>query len=213
MIERTFDRLVEFDEASKQYPIRTLVTASAPRSYTWSCDVYLDQGREGACVGFGWSHEAAARPDVRTVTYTSAMNLYRRAKELDQWAGTDYEGTSVLAGAKAAREKGYLSEFRWAFGLEDLIMAVGYKGPAVLGLNWYPGMYEPDANGFLRPTGTQLGGHCLIANGVSIKNEKFRVHNSWGPDWGLGGDAFISFDDMRTLLRQDGEACIPVVRG
>ena len=62
---RVFDRLVQFDERSRAFPIRALIDADAkPRSYTWQCPVWLDQGTEGACVGFGVSHEAAARPEI-----------------------------------------------------------------------------------------------------------------------------------------------------
>lgn len=62
------DRLVQFDERSRGYGIVPLLEAqdkTQPRSYTWGCDIRtLDQGREGACVGFAWAGEAAARPVV-----------------------------------------------------------------------------------------------------------------------------------------------------
>lgn len=207
------DRIVQFDEESRQYPIRTLVAAKKPRSYTWRVNSWLDQGSEGACVGFSWSHELAGRPkEVQGVTNYTAQAVYKRAQQIDEWFGEDYEGTSVLAGAKAVQENGYMKEYRWAFGLDDLILAVGYQGPAVLGVNWYEGMYEPDAKGFLHVTGDIVGGHAIICNGVNIKKQYFTLHNSWGKDWGENGECKISFDDMRTLLAQYGEACIPIVR-
>lgn len=213
--DRKLDRVVEFDEASKQWPIRTLLDTEYPRSYTWRCLQCLDQGHEGACVGFGWTHEALAYPkSIPNLTNEHARAFYKRAQQLDNWPGEEpqYSGTSVLAGAKTALELGYIKEYRWAFGLNDLLVAVSRHGPAVLGVNWYEGMYDTDSKGMLHVTGEQVGGHCILAVGVSIKYKTVTLHNSWGPEWGVNGKAKLSWDDMARLLAEDGEACIPVVR-
>lgn len=209
------DRLVEFDERSRNYPIRQLLAAEPrpPRSYTWRCTPTLDQGREGACVGFAWAHEAAARPVVIPgVDEAGAFALYRLAQTLDQWPGEAYQGTSVLAGAKAATQLSQLFEYRWAFGLADTLEAISYRGPAVLGVNWYEGMFRPYDDGFLRPSGAAVGGHAILAKGVSVKRQAVLLHNSWGAGWGSNGEAWLSFEDLGRLLAEDGEACIPVRR-
>lgn len=206
------DRIVEFDETSREFPIRTLVPKK-PRSYTWRCDAWLDQGREGACVGFSWSHELAARPKpVGGLTDDFAHAVYKRAQKLDQWPGETYSGTSVIAGAKAVQELGYVGEYRWAFGLDDLILAVGYAGPAVLGVNWYEGMFRPDEKGYIHPSGNLSGGHAILCHSVNVKKRYFKLHNSWGSDWGNKGECFVSFDDMDRLLKEQGEACVPIQR-
>jgi hypothetical protein len=92
-------------------------------------------------------------------------------------------------------------------------MAVGWKGPCVLGINWLEGMEEVDKRGFIHATGHALGGHAILCNGISVKGQYYRLHNSWGPKWGFGGECFISWDDMKNLLKDEGEACIPVRRG
>lgn len=207
-------RRVEFDERSRQFPIRTLIRgAPQPRSYTWKCPVTLDQGFEGACVGHAFAHEAAARPvKVRDISEAIATEVYSRARQLDQWEGENYDGTSILAGAKACVERGWYREYRWAFNFEDVLLTLGYRGPVVLGLNWYEGMAEVDERGFLQVAGRVLGGHAILANGVNLSLKAVRLHNSWGPGWGHNGEAFISFDDLRRLLSEDGEACIPIGR-
>lgn len=218
-----FDRLPEFDERSRAYPIRALLSSEqleAPaRSYTWSVPVSLDQGTEGACVGFAWAHEVAARPAANPrISGAYARAIYHRARQLDQWAGEGYEGTSVIAGAKATTELAELAEYRWAFGLDDLARAVAYKGPAVLGLNWYTGMLAPDSEGRIRPTGQIEGGHAILLPRVT--GERYRVagarrrlyvYNSWGRRGGWPW-AWLSWDDAERLLHEDGEACIPVRR-
>lgn len=210
---RMLDRVVHFDERSRNYPIRELLATAAPRSYTWACKPHLNQGSEGACVGFAWAHELAARPVVvPNVDNTAALKVYHEAQTLDEWPGEDYDGTSVLAGAKAVQADGYMPEYRWAFSLDDLILAIGNHGPAVLGINWYNDMFNPSLMGWVKPTGGIAGGHAILARGVNIKKRYVTLRNSWGISWGCLGDCKISFDDLEFLLNDNGEACIPVQR-
>lgn len=206
---RTFDWVSSHDERSRSFPIRGRVEWP-PRSYTWACRTNLDQGVEGACVGFAWAHELAARPKVVEVSATTAYRLYGRARQLDVWPGETYEGTSVLAGAKAVRELGHIVEFRWSFNVTDLAFGVGHAGPAVLGLDWYESMMYPDAAGRVEVAGDVVGGHAILCRAVSVKRREFLLHNSWGSDWGVNGGCWVSFDAMERLLADHGEACFPV---
>lgn len=213
MLERKLDRVVKFDEKSRKYPIRAIISHTTPRSYTWKCDTWLDQGTEGACTGFSVTHEAASKPiPVKNLTNDIAFSIYHRARQLDEWDGEDYEGSSVLGAIKAATEKGWYSEYRWAFGVDDLALAVSRKGPAVLGINWYTGMFDADSNGFISVNGNLAGGHAILCNGYNVKGNYFILHNSWGKDWGVNGECKISYADMSRLLKEQGEACIPISR-
>lgn len=217
------DRIPQWDPENLRYPIRTIVAALPPRSYTWSLQGYLDQGNEGACVGFSFGQELRARPRIAGWVDASYAreSIYWEAQKIDPWSGgsypgasPEYEGTSVLAGAKVCQDLGHFREYRWALNLNDLILAIGYKGPAVIGINWYTGMFRPDSTGLIKPTGGVAGGHAILVRGVSLKLKRFRLSNSWGQDWGLNGDCFVEFDDMERLLfvDTDAEACIPVER-
>lgn len=231
------DRLVQFDERSRAFRAVEGIEDRPFRSYTWSCDVYHDQGREGACVGYAWTHELAARPKVVRRPREFAQQIYRRAQQIDYWPGEDYEGTSVIAGVKAIGEiknsngAPLVSEYRWAFGIQDVVKTIGYKGPLVLGIEWHYNMYFPGTNGFIEPTGGVVGGHAILAKGVKVVEKEtdftygtidwnnvdldksyVRLHNSWGTSYGKGGDAFITLRNLDTLLQADGEACIPTKR-
>ena len=208
------DRLVSFDERSRAFPIRAALEPElAPRSYDWGLTLRLDQGSEGACTGFAVTHEAAAEPvPVPGLTETDALAIYRRARELDEWPGEAYSGSSVLAAVKAGVERGWYSEYRWAFGLDDLILAVGWNGPAVLGIPWYDGMSRVDNLAHIHVEGAVAGGHAILTDAVDIEGRRFKLVNSWGADWGWHGICWIGFDDLDRLLHEQGEAAIPVAR-
>jgi hypothetical protein len=238
--DRRLDRIFQPDKRNANYPIRTLLAGTkAPRSYTWAVKHWFDQGQEGRCVEFAICHELAARPAVVPVDsileILDGRLIYWPAQREDYWPGgsypgaePQYEGTSVLAGMQVAKRLGFFKEFRWAFSLEDLVLAIGYKGPAVLGVNWYTGMFNTHADGFIKVQGSIGGGHAILAHSVKIVwkagattqtwadvdlNRSYIVlWNSWGPEWGTNGTAKISLTHMGRLLAEDGEAAIPVLR-
>lgn len=221
-MERILDRTRHVDLRSLNYPVLTPRNYK-PRSYTWSNGgVVLDQGAEGACVGFGWAHELAARPSVvKAVDAFKALEIYREAQKIDEWAGEAYEGTSVLAGAKIAQSKGYITEYRWCLTIEDLVVALGYHGPVVIGVDWYNGMFNVNAEGFLKPTGGIAGGHCVMLNMISLKklpdgnidylSSYVGGVNSWGGDWGVNGRFKIALIDMMMLF-PGGDFAVPMGR-
>ncbi len=208
------DRVPQFDARSWSFPIRELLEQEKrrPRSYTWPCSTWLDQGREGACVGFAWAHELAAAPTRIETGEAEARVIYREAQQIDPWPGENYEGTSVLAGAQVVQRYGHMAEYRWAFGLQDVVDTVGAYGPCVLGVAWYDGMFRVGEDGFIRVAGRVAGGHAILCRGVNLRGEYVTLRNSWGRSWGKGGDCRLSFADLDRLLREDGEACVPTRR-
>jgi hypothetical protein len=234
------EHLSSLNYLARDIKVRGAVLGEKPfRSYTWSVNQWLDQGQEGRCVEFGLCHEMLARPvvcprgDIDQIL--AERSIYWPAQQEDQWEGGSYpgaspvyEGTSVLAGARVAARLGYYDEYRWGLDVEDMARMVGYKGPAVIGVNWYTGMFDTDAQGWLHTTGTVEGGHCLLAFAVKVVWKEgrvsnlpgavdydlsyFRLWNSWGPDWGVRGTAKISWTDMKRLIREEGEVMLPVRR-
>lgn len=228
-IERTFDWRPEFDERSKLYPIRTMLPRVQNKTFTlWQNGEILDQGSEGACVGFGWTAEALAGPiqvDLNRVNGPMSKEpnrfanyVYKEAQKVDQWPGEDYEGTSVLAGAKIMMRYDVLHQYRWAFGIDDVVGALMSTGPVILGINWYSGMYRAPG-GKLSISGNRVGGHAILAIGYNPASVAFGgketivLQNSWGKSWGIDGIAEITVEDLDRLLKEGGEACVPLIRG
>lgn len=228
-IERVLDWRPVYDKKSKNFPVSAILPAEQELKYTrWEIGPIIDQGSEGACVGFGWTAETLAGPiriDLRDIQHDVprdptgfAHYVYKEAQQIDQWPGEDYSGTSVLAGAKVMMRLGVLHEYRWAFSVNDIIGTLMAHGPVVLGVNWYQGMYRaPD--GKLSIYGNKVGGHCILAVGYNPSSEKFGgkqtifLQNSWGLDWGIDGVAEMTVEDLQRLVDEGGEACVPLARG
>src|SRR3954469_11413808 len=98
---------------------------------------FYDQGREGACVGFGSSRMMSLLNRKRY----DARWLWNRAKEVDEWADTnpgDDNGTSVRAAMDILRAEGHklmngnsqvkpaegISANRWATRVEEIMDAL-----------------------------------------------------------------------------------------
>lgn len=243
--DRRLDRLVLFDEKSRNFPVLATIGEKPPRSHSWRCDVHLDQGREGACAEFAATHDLLAVPvpvDVALCREIVRLHaIYWPAQRDDPWPGgsypgaaPQYDGTAVLAVLKRLQALGFVEGYRWAFGLRDVILALGYTGPVIFGLNWLREMFSPDERGWIRAQGPVEGGHCVLGKAVRLVWLKgattaqkrspgwlehldldasfVTLHQSWGEDHGDGGDVYISLRDLDLLLQQDGEAAVVVGR-
>jgi len=220
--DRRYDCLPEFDDRSRMFLSRAHIGPDAPiRTTTHRLPLWLDQGAEGACVGFGFSHELAADPvPVRGVTNEFARQMYKFFQTQDEWPGTAYEGTSVLAGAKCCQELGYISEYYWATSAREVAQALTALGPVVIGVTWREGMENVEASGYIHATGKIRGGHCVVLHGVKLENTglgdnpKFSVlgRNSWGKSWGIDGGFWLSDKDLQALVDEGGAFCVPTAR-
>jgi len=218
------DRIPDPDQRDSLYSIMEVIGGQEkPVTINWGIpegEPVLNQGQEGACVGFGCTNELRFNPvPVGGLTATFAREtVYWPAQRDDQWPGgaypgaePRYEGTSVRAGVKQMVKLGYVGEYRWAKTEQEMALAMTV-GPQILGLDWYRGMLKPNSTGYLRPTGPKVGGHCCLAIGLKVTapgdSGYYTIYNSWGPNWGKNGTARISRADMRRLMTSGGEACI-----
>ena len=152
-----------------------------------------------ACVGYGWAHWLDAAPYRQ---YLNPVGIYTVAQYFDEWSGTDYEGTSVRAGAKVLQLLGAIGPYLWAGNATIVANHILTKGPVVIGTNWYEGMDLLT----MELTGPILGGHCYCLTGVNVLTGLFRVKNSWGG----AGEGDLPFKVLNKLLQEGGEACVGV---
>lgn len=181
------------------------------REYRYYNSPYcLDQGNVPQCVGYSTKTMLLNGPIRQIGTEPTPQQLYDFAQRNDEWDGEDYGGTSVRAGMKAAVHYGTVSEYRWAFTLEDTIrwLLLG-NGPLVVGTNWYSGMSNPKDD-WMYPNGIYQGGHAYGIIGANRVQKKVRVLNNWGRDWSDDGRAWLSFDALDYLIKSQGEVACAV---
>lgn len=237
---RVFDYVPRLVDANLNYLIREAIPRRADwnRSAWWTAGPITDQGSEGACVGHGVVQEYLSSP-VRGrlaphqprnhAANLLALSVYNRAKEIDEWEGVDYDGTSVRAGLLVGREKGWWNGFYWAKNLDDVLIALQTPeeeggGPVIIGVEWREGMYKTSPGGLVVPGGPVVGGHCLLITGFSPRyrmsswskngaQPMFRWRNSWGPDYGKNGNGYITPEHLDEVLFQArGEAAVVTQR-
>jgi hypothetical protein len=186
----------------------------------------LDQGEEGACVGFSLAsvvHYLLRRqrktPDELPV---SPHFLYDMAKRFDEWAGENYDGSSIRGGMKAWYKLGAVSEKLWPIGKRNVLgraqLLDGLKRP----LGVYKRVNTKDllsmqsalieggilycsgrvTSGWAKvnpvtgliPFETKIrGGHAFVI--VGYNETGFWIQNSWGKGWGKDGFALLTYQD------------------
>jgi hypothetical protein len=200
-----------------------MVPVAKRANHLWAFfDQTLNQGDTGTCVGHGWKHWLMTAPIIQSdaADPPAAMEIYDACTQVDEFPENDHDterqmGTSVRAGAKVLQTQGFLTEYRWCWnastsadwlaGMDADGRFVG--GPLVIGVNFYSGMFQIDAEGFMRVSGTLAGGHCMCLIGWNEKRGFAYGLNSWGHEWGRNGRFYMAGEDLERLLHEGGEAC------
>ena len=206
------------DERDGNFLLRTLLPVKATErtfKYWWSNGWWGNQGNTPQCVAYSWTHWLAEGPITQNSTVNGSATidvakLYHDAQKVDTWAGENYDGTSVRAGAKILKDMGYISSYYWAWDIDTLINTLLTISPVVVGTEWKYDMFFPNEKGIISATGKSMGGHAYLLDGVNVKKKLIRIKNSWGRDWGNKGFAYISFDDMENLMSNYGEICLAI---
>lgn len=181
----------------------------------------LDQGDLGSCTGnaatgcLGTGAFSAAGATVLSTTDAAAdeayaVGVYGAATALDPWPGTyppDDTGSDGLSVAKVLQSRGLISGYTHALSLNAALAALS-KQPTIVGIPWHEDSFTPQLDGRLPITGDVAGGHEVVLDELDVENRRAWLTNSWGTSWGLDGRAYLTWDDLGTLLADDGDCTV-----
>jgi len=165
--------------------------------------VRLDQGRQGACVGFGRAHGYATEPGAQLTTERIARFFYEGAKRHDSRPGEDYEGTTPNGLYKFLRSLGLIRAWYRIRTWDEFAVAI-QKGGVDLAAPWREGCFDPGRGGIIRYTGKVRGGHFVHINGIAYSEGLVSIVQSWGRDHGQDGIVLLPIDDLKAMMRDGG---------
>jgi hypothetical protein len=175
----------------------------------------LDQGKIGSCTANALCGALNSAPDFgggAALTEQDAVSLYELETQME---GQPYPpndpGGSGLMVCKAAKQRGLLSSYAHAFGIQHALEALVLR-PVITGISWYSSFDHPDPNGLvaITPDATIRGGHEIVADQIDADNQLVWFWNSWGASWGVGGRFCMSYTTWEQLLEQQGDATVPL---
>jgi hypothetical protein len=176
----------------------------------WSdAEAVLDQGQTSHCVGFGGAQWGNTDPVDDKYTNADGDKIYYECKVIDGEPNQE-DGSTVHSLATCLQNRGRLNVYAWASTTDAITQFLSTQGSVIVGTDWYNDMFNPDANGFIAPTGGVAGGHCFLLDEYDPTQEAYGILNSWSSSWGKNGRAYIKIADFNTLLQSNGEALAAV---
>jgi len=187
--------------------------------------IILDQGREGACTGFGLGAVINLLLNNRgSKRKISTRMLYEMAKKYDEWDGEDYAGSSCRGAILGWYNMGVCSdklapyiadESGWTFTIKQARDARKTTPGAYYRIqkhlsDFHAALNEVEAI-YVSARVHEGWRSANVKNGiipfksrtigghafaiVGYNTKGFWVQNSWGPGWGNGGIALWSYED------------------
>lgn len=194
-------------DAAQAHTIKSVVHASR--------GLPLDQTR-GSCTADALCGALDSDPDFKGTirAQADAEFLYDQEIVLEGYDPvTDDPGGTGLMVCKAAKELGWIRRYEHAFGTDHALKALTLR-PIMAGVNWYSSFDTPDsvtgvvtltANAYIR------GGHEFVVDELDVISELVGCWNSWGPNYGIGGRFYMTFNLFDKLLHEDGDVTVPLV--
>ena len=211
---RRLGRHVNHDPRSRNFEAET---AAAIRSVQHAAKgLPLNQGELGSCTANALCGALDSAPDNtsgKKFTEHDAISLYELETKLE---GQPYPpndpGGSGLMVCKAAKQLGWITSYRHAFGIDQALRALTLR-PVITGVSWYDSFDSPDKDGLvaIAPGAKVRGGHEILADGIDAPNKLVWFWNSWGKSYGVGGRFCMSFDTWAQLLSEQGDVTVPLI--
>jgi hypothetical protein len=174
-----------------------------------------------AAVAHFLLHRRKVHPDK---TQVSPRMFYEMARRYDEWEGEAYSGSSARGAMKGWHKHGVCTEKKWPyvssaaegnlsperaqealrrplgayFRVDHKDLVAMHSSLADVGILYVTAMAHEGwgtvgKQGTIKLSPKMTGGHAFAL--VGYDENGFWLQNSWGPGWGRGGFAHLSYDD------------------
>jgi hypothetical protein len=177
----------------------------------WQNGPITDQGQTPHCVGFtglDWGNSEPINDDWPNGT---GHTIYYACKVKDGEPNEE-DGSDSRSLCKVLKDMGRIGAYAFASDVGTIREYVRTHGPVGIGIPWDNDMFDPDADGVIRPGGGEAGGHEILITG-HLPNGKgatsaplFKIPNHWGENWADGGICYLAEEDLQSLLDRGGDA-------
>lgn len=179
---------------------------------------WLDQGTEGACVGFAITNLLNANPKPGVRGNKEAFDFYHRITVADRYEGdwrTGQSGTSIRDGAKQAKSEGLFSGYAFTADVDVMLKWLMLKGPLYVGVPWYRSM-DKISQGYARifkDSGIR-GWHSISIDGYDLTTgDEYKDNLVYPNSWNHKQEFKLSVMGLRFLMSHPGAGAItPVER-
>jgi hypothetical protein len=222
--DRRLGRNVNHDPRSRRFPVRSDVPIGSV-DHVRHVGIF-DQGDIGSCTGNAALGCLATGPFWHSLSESSrehgplsptgriswsregAEAVYSAATLIDPFPGDwppEDTGSDGLSVAKVLKAAGWISGYRHAFSLSDLLAGL-MQVPCIVGTEWMSAMNDPNDEGIAHPVGRTEGGHEYICDGYEADRGLLWFTNSWGVGWGSLGTFAMPAEEFGILLDRQGDA-------
>ncbi len=196
------------DNHTRKLGLTSPVAQFTPRKKLWKRAKWRDdQLKTARCTAFGPLISVGCTPithagmnPVLDPDYMYAENQAYDAAH-GQPDGGIGAGATTISAMETLKAHGVIKGYYWGYTMDCLFRALA-KGVVVAGTDWYPSMFDKDAQGVIRVNRNEnpAGGHCYCLHGYDPKSDLISIAQSWGD-----GDYKIAAGDFYYLLRNGGE--------
>jgi len=199
--------------------------------YTKKMSPVRDQGDEGTCVGFASSagmKEYQEKLDYGRMIELSPRFVYNECKKIDGMPNE--EGTTIRAAMEILHKKGICRERYWPYAphqkdrpkkgaskdakrfkvltyarilnINELKLSLVLKGPCVIGVVVFSGMFEAKAGVIPMPGKYEkdLGGHAICPVAYDDRKKLIKFKNSWSAKWGDKGYGYLPYEYINLYM-------------
>jgi len=154
----------------------------------------LDQGKEGACTGFGLAtmihYLLTTRKVVPDKGQISPRMLYEMARRYDEWPGENYSGSSARGAMKGWYKHGICSREHWFYDQSD-----GKQNPDLFSQRFADALRRP-LGAYLRVNHKDIIAMHSAISEVNVLYATSQVHSGWDD---VGDDGFVEWDEDKKI--------------